>query len=72
MARVKGIQYSSRTRTRMNTEAAAANVNLKQRLARLPERLPAHLRCAAQPDGATTYDLGEPSVARIRHPGGRT
>ncbi len=131
-ARQKDIQYSSRTR--MNTDALAANVNLQQALAALLERLPAHLRrepdvaalCAhlrsepidivhliyrhkpyeldskdyefsritvdehwesgardmgitlqhpewlrptAQAGGVTTYDLSEPDVARVRHPG---
>jgi len=41
-ARQKDIQYSSRTR--MNTDALAANVNLQQALAELLERLPPALR----------------------------
>ncbi len=40
--RQKDIQYSSRTR--MNTDALAANVNLQQALAALLDRLPPHLR----------------------------
>jgi len=42
MARHKDIQYSSRTR--MNTDVLAANVNLQQALADLLDRLPPRLR----------------------------
>ncbi len=42
LERQKDITYSSRTR--MNTDALAANVNLQQAIADLISRLPAHLR----------------------------
>jgi NTE family protein len=52
-ARQKDIQYSSRTR--MNTDILAANVNLQQSLAARLARLPAHLR-----DDPALADLAAP------------
>lgn len=57
-ARQKDIQYSSRTR--LNTDALAANVNLQQALAKLMERLPEHLHQDADVLALATHLKCEP------------